>query len=128
MQTAPKMAGTEAGPTFSIYPNVAEAGGLQSQDAEGAAGQSHVTLAHYLYVPFEHRTSNVQHRTSNDGFSTLSQFINRQNAFFDVGCSMLEIQMFLHAIALGAAIVHLIQALGNPDIGGRVLRLLLNWG
>jgi hypothetical protein len=35
----------------------------------------------------EHRTSNVQHRTSNDGIATLNQLINRQKTFFDVGHS-----------------------------------------
>jgi hypothetical protein len=36
------------------------------------------------YVPYEHRASN-------DGFATLSQFINRQNTLFDGGRSMFDV-------------------------------------
>jgi hypothetical protein len=47
--------------------------------------------AGYQYLPFEHRTSNVQHRRSKVGFAVLSPFINRQNALFDVGRSMFDV-------------------------------------
>jgi hypothetical protein len=48
-------------------------------------------LARYQRVTFEHRTSNVQHRTSKDGFAALSQSINRQSTLFDVGRSMFDV-------------------------------------
>jgi hypothetical protein len=61
-------------------------------------------FAPYPFVPAEHRTSK-------DGFVALSPFINRHNAVFDVGRSMLDVQIFLNAIALLAPIVQ------PPDTG-----------
>jgi len=37
---------------------------------------------------------------SKDGFAALSQCIKRQNALFDVGRWVFDVQIFLHAIPL----------------------------
>jgi hypothetical protein len=46
-------------------------------------------LARYLSVTFEHRTPNVQHRTSKDGFAALRKIINQQKTLPAAGLAFI---------------------------------------
>jgi len=50
---------------------------------------SNDALARYLSVPFEHRTPNVQHRKSTDGFAALSKIMNQQKTLPAAGLAFI---------------------------------------